>query len=1817
MEQKIASFQNKGMTRDLSISKVNKEFAFENFNIRITARDNDTLLSVTNERGNKKVSICEESLDPETNQITILTGTEFLIKGTLIGHSVLNNYLILFTHSEEDSKDYIYRITYHPSVEDEGRWSGYTIYSGNLNFSTEHPIEVLSNYESEGIQKVYWVDGMNLPRFVNIANSQLKSTVNVNGLFDFIIKIDKYPEVTISKQFMGTSQIPSGVLQYVFTYSNENGQETNITYRSPLFYSSFFDRGADAETIPNNSFSIRILNSDTRFDYINIYRVMRTSENGTPTASRIARLKTSEIEVSYVDNGVNLSDIDPTTLLYVGGRSIYPYTLSQKDNTLFLGNFKVDSSSSDPEISKLVSIGRDEKTGLNSNLEFKISTSEKDIPYVDNTGLYPYTCQLNYSEDQIKSFKGGEKYRIGIRFMKGTGELSSVYWIGDQENTIYPQIDIPSQRIKRAYLIYRFPQDPKTQKNIAEIIWDKGYRYAELMMAEASDSDRKILAQGLVCPTLFNLKQRYSNAPFSVSSWYFRPVNGEIYNLHYQPVGTSNQSNGEIQCAKALDFGDDPYSGMPTPYGATDFFGEEYKSMRYTIEVWNDKGLGIIWQRNIRWNLEYSTKTVDENPGDGDFVRIASDNNIGTNWGRIFEKFVRPALKSWGFNASNIPSTDTFRDWVEADQEREGWRRIGSGGPIAIGTLRGSMGYDYSNVMSSNYFVDESICTFHSPECAGEEANKFDNTNCNFRIVGIAPLSSTMTDYDLTIEGNRLNTAGGLGIINFNQPIGSKDLTGLLTMPLWMDATSKDDINVMRTFWIYPWHKTGSITRTEIDGVKYSVLNTKHEANLRFSLYTDYMFADNPWTPANGIETIRAYTSKEASLVSLNTQWGSKTYQANGDWLLTMSKVLKPNDDVNIEPKRDQGYFVYKTGDNITPSSDLESLRQAEFQHWPDIGDGNINQESKRTYDPLQISFKSPEHLVFSFKGFEEGPEVGNMVILPYVKYGSDNYHYVNDIDPSIKDKVYLPWVDQMPKESNLSSIIVFPYEKGQIEFLQESSTEGTLSLKVPYTWHKKNNDSLTKASWILAESSTGTITLYSKGGSSSFAVKKEAIPASWSITITDIQYDEDTGKLSANVEQSKSSHAESIEITWSGKLSGNKTVTSSQNRIEFGTISKTDEGTHTITLNMKAISSDSTYWNDSVNQEIGTVTLIITKEEIPPVEEGGDPTYEYTYNTSSQVTYNPITPQESDNIIIYSSNASTYSEGTNYFFEINGVAYTYYNGVLEEYKTKSFGYYRTPVNIDSDKYDINNPFFYIGELYNTFEVKQPDGSIEIVDTRYGGVSDSALESNTFIPICSPIRLKSARETLSEEIPISDISAYNGDTYVSRYDILKTLPYSDEAENSITEIASVLLETHKNIDGRTDTNRGNSKMLGITEENFNLFNNVYSSENNFYSGAVLSSKKYENNIFPSQITWSKTKTPNEDIDTWTNITLASTLDLDGDKGPVRAIRRFQNSLIAFQDKGIAEILFNSRTQLATAQGVPIEIANSGKVDGKRYITDKAGCLNKWSIVETSRGIYFIDNINSSISIFNGSVQSLSDAKGFKAWIGRNNSTDLWTPKNFDNFISFWDRVNDDVYFLRGSDIEDYNVLCYNEQTQQFSSFYNYGQVPMMVNLQDRFVAFKDNSLWEQGEGQYNNIFGNLQEYHILYRITPDPYGDKIFTNLEYRADIFDMSKTGEDANPYMPLNGVITGETFDTLSVWNEYQGNEVHVQFSIKDTYPDKRRKFRIWRMDIPRDKKSADNPHGLNRIRNPWIYLKLSRTPTIPDERMEFHDLAVRYYE
>ena len=518
--------------------------------------------------------------------------------------------------------------------------------------------------------------------------------------------------------------------------------------------------------------------------------------------------------------------------------------------------------------------------------------------------------------------------------------------------------------------------------------------------------------------------------------------------------------------------------------------------------------------------------------------------------------------------------------------------------------------------------------------------------------------------------------------------------------------------------------------------------------------------------------------------------------------------------------------------------------------------------------------------------------------------------------------------------------------------------------------------------------------------------------------------------------------------------------------------------------------------------------------------------------------------------------------------------------------------------------------YVFIGEIYKDF-----------TGNEYGGTSESAIQNNIFIPAGPIMDINQIRSSRT-------LYGTQGDTYFQRWDCLKTKPYK-EFTNGVIDITSVMLETHVNIDGRYDLQRGISQLASIDCENFDSINPVYSQRDNFFKRRDLD-EDFNYDSYRSSITWTLEKADLAEIDEWTHLTLASSLKLDGDRGICRALRRMQNSIIAFQDKGISEILFNSRTQLSTTDGVPVELANSGKVDGKRYVTNKYGCINKWSIVEGKTGLYFIDNINKAFCLFSGNaVDSLSDKLGFGVWFKDVNKIEPWMPKDFKNIVSFYDREHSDIYLIKDSD-DEMPCLVYNENLQAFTSFFDYNAVPMITNVRDRLVSYRDGKLWLQNEGLYCNFFGSQYDFWVQYRVTPEPFSDKIWTNFDYRADFYHiLDGDGKSVVPeeylingdrYLEMNDLYKeNETFTDYRAWNEYQDTgRINILGSMKkmDLV---RKKFRIWRIAISRAIKEGTNVRGLDRIRNPWMNLLFRKDMSNDNNQylMQLHDIVVKYFE
>ena len=393
--QKGISFKTKGMQRDLAASAFNSEFAYENKNIRIITNEDNTLYSLVNEKGTKLANI--NGIDS--------------INGVVIGEATIDDELILFTTniiSTINKIDRIYKIKLNGDNLD-----GQILFEGNLNFNPTYPIETLIFYENEYIKKVYWTDGLNQPRVINIAATPDVISKWNNDSFNFVRTLNLNEKVTIERNIVASGSFAPGVIQYAFTYFNKYGQESNIFYTSPLYYISYNNRGAGPEDKVSNSFNIKITDIDQRFDYIRIYSIHRTSINATPDVRRVADLALSVNKISYTDNGLSGDTIDPTELLYVGGEEVIFGTMTQKDNTLFLGDIKTKRKILDSTI-------RDYFRGKRPTF----STYNKSISSPEAKSYYPYNNQLKMNSYQFKTFKYLEYYRFGIQAQHYTGKWS-------------------------------------------------------------------------------------------------------------------------------------------------------------------------------------------------------------------------------------------------------------------------------------------------------------------------------------------------------------------------------------------------------------------------------------------------------------------------------------------------------------------------------------------------------------------------------------------------------------------------------------------------------------------------------------------------------------------------------------------------------------------------------------------------------------------------------------------------------------------------------------------------------------------------------------------------------------------------------------------------------------------------------------------------------------------------------------------------------------------------------------------------------------------------------------------------------------------------------------------------------------------------------------------------------------------------------------------------------------------------------------------------------------------------------------------------
>ena len=457
-----------------------------------------------------------------------------------------------------------------------------------------------------------------------------------------------------------------------------------------------------------------------------------------------------------------------------------------------------------------------------------------------------------------------------------------------------------------------------------------------------------------------------------------------------------------------------------------------------------------------------------------------------------------------------------------------------------------------------------------------------------------------------------------------------------------------------------------------------------------------------------------------------------------------------------------------------------------------------------------------------------------------------------------------------------------------------------------------------------------------------------------------------------------------------------------------------------------------------------------------------------------------------------------------------------------------------------------------------------------------------------------------------------DVYFDEGDTYFQRYNCVKT--YYDKAnkqKNGVAETASVMIESYINLDGVTFKNIYNTtnfRQLNpynrpTRDTMSNLINPVYSKQNTLVTHHEVNFNMTNSTLdhYPTLIMWSNQKIFGNEMDYWLSFPGNNMYYASGNNGAIQKLSTFQDQVYCLQEHGFSQLDFNSKALIDTDNANPISITS---IEGTRlthntYLSDNIGTQNKWSVITSKYGIYFVDDTLQSIYRFSANgIEDLSQSYSFKTWTKLNTTTidSTWNPINWNkSLVSSYDLSNNDVYFTN----KDHS-LCFSESLDSFTSFYSYNEIPYMMSYKDKFFAIKNDNLntaylYQNHENYSKLLFNEPFDSYVELLVNTDLLYDKVFNFIEYYNDVYTFD------NYLIPNH-----RSYNYIKVYNEYQDSgEIQTDMLSKQ-------KFRLWKTQIPRH----NFPNSRDRIRGAWCKIRLINKPRVDDVfRDQLHLISVNY--
>lgn len=439
-----------------------------------------------------------------------------------------------------------------------------------------------------------------------------------------------------------------------------------------------------------------------------------------------------------------------------------------------------------------------------------------------------------------------------------------------------------------------------------------------------------------------------------------------------------------------------------------------------------------------------------------------------------------------------------------------------------------------------------------------------------------------------------------------------------------------------------------------------------------------------------------------------------------------------------------------------------------------------------------------------------------------------------------------------------------------------------------------------------------------------------------------------------------------------------------------------------------------------------------------------------------------------------------------------------------------------------------------------------------------------------------------------------EIKWLQGDWYYNRVDFLRCSPTSLEDKNQVIEIGSFMLETRTNASGRYDNYIGECP-LAINDQKYNKINVAYTQlPNYFLAYSNYLNESFDNDEICNGIAFSLVRSAGADIDEWTNITTASMTESDPSLGTIVAIDRYKDTIIGLQQYGAFEVLFNSRTQISTEGGVPIEIGNSGKVDGVRYLTRDYGIVNNKNYIVANDVIYFLDYKTSDIFSSNmAEFKNLSFLSGMQSW-----------SNTLSSDTAFYFNSNDVHVYIIDQASDSKETMAYNVNLASFESFYDYN---IMMGYTNSYKL-----MFSQEGGRLNSYkieaSDSVLPFNVDFIMNGDTTMDKTFDYISFNAENINSGNfDNEIADSNMPI---------DRFRVFNNYADTGLLSLSTSPSVKSIMKKKFSTWNLQIPKDQNRKQGYVG-NRIHGTWAEFYLGKEDMSRNNKTIINDIYITYWE